>query len=183
MNNYKKKSTKKPYPEPIEGVTYREVMHMDMEELLSRLPKYKEADIKYLISKRVIRCFPLKSLDYEVLKRLHNVWGTVSIVQINAKHLKKSQRKAILDKTDKGINTKLEAWLYTKIKKFLDKGEGKIPRRNIRLEVIKRFNIKISKQKNEELKKLINRITKRIVRERRQNGFVKKEHGQNGFVK
>lgn len=164
-DNYKKKANKNPYPEPMEGVDYSVEMPLDMKELLSKLPKYKEDDIKYLISKRVIRCFPLKVLDYEVLKRLHNVWATESIVKINAKRMKRKKRTLILNHLNKGINTKLDVWLYTKIKKYLDQGVKKIPRKLLSHETINRFKFKKSKQKEKELNATIDRIIKRVKKE------------------
>jgi len=171
-----KKNIKKTYPEPIEGVDYTIEMKMDMKELLNKLPKFKESDIKYLISKRVIRCFPIKALDYEILKRLHNIWGTGSMVKVNIKHLKPPHRILILDQVNKGIDTKIEAWIYTKINNLLNKGIKRIPRRNIETEIISRFKLKNSKQKRNELRKIIDRIIRKIAKENSKKGnLLKKE--------
>lgn len=174
-DNYKKKANKNPYPEPMEGVDYSVEMPLDMKELLIKLPKYKEDDIKYLISKRVIRCFPLKVLDYEVLKRLHNVWATESIVKINAKRMKRKKRTLILNHLNKGINTKLDVWLYTKIKKYLVQGVKKIPRKLLKYEIGRRFKVKISKRKEKELNKIIDKIIRKTKKEVEKREIVNKE--------
>ncbi len=178
-----KEKAKKNYPEPMEGVDYSVEMPLDMKELLSKLPKYREDDIKYLISKRVIRCFPLKVLDYEVLKRLHNVWATESMVKINAKRMKRKRRMLILERLDKGINTKLDAWLYTKIKKFINKGTEKIPRKSLKYEIGRKFKVKISKKKEKELNAIIDKIVRKVKKEIKEGDIVNKASAKRTDVK
>ncbi|HQD37188.1 MAG TPA: hypothetical protein PKV92_08865 [Thermodesulfovibrio thiophilus] len=152
-------------PKVIPGLDYAEELFLDMNGVLDRLPKFRESDIKYFISRGVIGKFPITCLDFEVLKRIHNVWGTESLVLINSKKLSKRARRKILDKTSMGIGTRLESWVYTRILSFKKSGK-KVPRKQILRETLTQFKLKDSRKEREKIKNLIERILKKLYREK-----------------
>lgn len=151
-------------PRVIPGLDYAKELFLDMKGVLDRLPKFRESDIKYFISRCVIGKFPITCLDFEVLKRIHNVWGTESLVLINSKKLSKRARRKILDKTSMGIGTRLESWVYTRILSFKKSGK-RVPRKQIIMETLTQFNLKNNIKERKKIKNLIDRILKKLYRE------------------
>lgn len=166
-------------PRVIPGVDYGKELFLDMKGVLDRLPKFRESDIRYFISKGVIRKFPITYLDFEVLSRIHNVWGTESLVLITSKRLSKQRRKKILDKTLMAVGTRLESWVYTRILNSIQKNK-RIPRKQIMMETITLFKLKNNRKERKKIKNLIERILKKLYREKRQKDLrYKNEIGKS----
>lgn len=172
---FKRKSSKYNYSNPIEGFDYCQTIDMSIEELLSRLPKYTLSDIKFLISRGVIKEFPIKAMDFEVLKRLHNIWKTVQAVILMLRKMNKKVRSKILESIEIGHQSKLESWMYSRLNNLIKKGNERIPRNKIIDEAIKVFGLKYDNRTRKRLSKILDKVIKRWKRKNGKDirGFYK----------
>lgn len=156
-----RKSSKYNYSPAIPGLDYSAPLDMPIEEILTRLPKFTLKDIKYLISRGVIKPLPLTLLDFEVLKKVHNIWRTPSAISLMSMGISKTMRQKILQRADLKLNSKLESWLYTRLIKMKSNNK-RIYKRALAIEVIKNFKLKGGRKQIEEIIKAISRLNRKI---------------------
>lgn len=156
----KKKNSKYNYAPPIEGFDYSQTIDMKVDEVLSRLPKYTLKDIKYFISRGVIRKFPITALDYEVLKRIHIIWRNYQTVVLMISKMKRKLRQRALQHSDIRLDSKLEAWMYSRLSNLISRSK-RIPRNRIVDEAIRLFRLKNDARKRKELLKTLDKLVKK----------------------
>lgn len=145
---------------------YEMEVSFTMKDLVSMFEKFSEDDIKYFIANGVIRKFPLTLLDLVILEKIHKIWKTKSLIKINLKKFSKKDRHKILFHCNSGAYTQLEVWIFSRIYNLLKTDINiKLPRKEIRNEAIKFFNLKNNRKTHREIEKIIDRTSKRIKKE------------------
>jgi len=68
--------------------------------------------------------YPIGERDLEVLAAIHKIWGTREAVRFNLSYFSKRRKLELLRAVLNGCETKLESWLYTRMKKKMERGRG-----------------------------------------------------------
>jgi hypothetical protein len=137
---------------------------LTVKEVVELLPKFKAKHINYFIKRGVI-LYPISERDLEVLAAIHKVWGTREVVRFNLSYFSKRRKLELLRTVLNGCETKLESWLYTRMKGKMERGE-RVYIYDIVREAVNVFKLKKDKKILERLKKKARQLRKKIYNEK-----------------
>jgi len=138
---------------------------LTVKDVLKLFKKFRAKHINFFIKRGVIS-YPIKEKDLDILDAIHKIWGTKDIVRFNLGFFTEKERKEIYQQAVLKCETKLDVWLYSRMKKKLERGE-KIEVRKLVDEVIRVFRLKRDERFLDELKQRIIKIRRRLYYERR----------------
>ena len=138
---------------------------LTVKDVLKLFKKFKAKHINFFIRYGVIS-YPIKERDLVILDAIHKIWGTKDIVRFNLGFFDKKERKELYEQVGLRCETKLDVWLYSRMKKKLERGE-KIEVRKLIDEVVGVFRLKRDERFLDELKQRIMKIRRRLYYERR----------------
>jgi hypothetical protein len=138
---------------------------LTVKEVVELLPKFKEKHINYLIKRGVIS-YPIRDKDLEVLIAIHKIWGTREVVRFNLSYFSKKRKVELLRAVLYGCETSLDVWLYTRMKKKMERGE-KVYIDEIVNEAVSKLKLKRNKKFIDELRKRVKLLRYKIYNEKK----------------
>jgi hypothetical protein len=137
---------------------------LTVKEVVKLFPKFRAKHINYFIKRGVIS-YPIGDKDLEVLVAIHKIWGTREAVRFNLSYFSKRRKLELLRAVLNGCETKLESWLYTRMKGKMERGE-RVYIYDIVREAVNVFKLKKDKKVLERLKKKARQLRKKIYNEK-----------------
>jgi hypothetical protein len=95
---------------------------LTVKEVVKIFPKFKEKHINYFIKRGVVS-YPISERDLEVLAAIHKIWGTREVVRFNLAYFSKRRKVELLRDALNKCETRLDVWLYARMKGKMEKGE------------------------------------------------------------
>jgi hypothetical protein len=138
---------------------------LTVKDVLKLFKKFREKHINFFIKRKVIN-YPIKERDLEILDAIHKIWGTKEIVRFNLSFFDKEERDEIYRQVVLKYETKLDIWLYSRMKNKMEHGE-KLDVKELIDEVVRVFKLKKDKKHLDALKQRIIKIRYRLYYERR----------------
>jgi hypothetical protein len=132
---------------------------------LKLFKKFREKHINFFIKRKVIN-YPIKEKDLEILDAIHKIWGTKEVVRFNLSFFSKEVREEIYRQAVLRYETKLDIWLYSRMKNKMEHGQ-KLDVKELIDEVVRVFKLKKDKKFLDALKQRIIKIRCRLYYERR----------------
>jgi len=135
-------------------------LNLKIEDILKKYKKFRRKDINFLIKKKAINN-PLTVQDLYFLDRLYRIWRDNDTIRLMIAGKRLSEIKKTIDYLSAGCETKIDIWLYSRIKNKKELGE-KVYITALVFEAIRLFklkkNSKTIKQLTKQAKKIKNRI-------------------------
>jgi len=138
---------------------------LTVKDVLKLFKKFRAKHIDFFIKRKVIN-YPIKEKDLEILDAIHKIWGTREVVRFNLGFLNREEREKIYRQAVLKCETKLDVWLYSRMKKKLELGE-KLDIKELIDEVVRVFKLKKDRKLLNALKQRIIKIRCRLYYERR----------------
>jgi hypothetical protein len=138
---------------------------LTVKDVLKLFKKFREKHINFFIKRKVIN-YPIKEKDLEILDAIHKIWGTKEVVRFNLSFFSKGVREEIYRQVVLKCETKLDIWLYSRMKNKMEHGQ-KLDVKELIDEVVRVFKLKKDKKHLDALKQRIIKIRYRLYYERR----------------
>jgi len=138
---------------------------LTVKEVVKLFPKFKEKHINYFIKRGVIS-YPIEEKDLEVLSAIHKIWGAREAVRFNLSYFSKRRKLELLRAVLNGCETKLESWLYTRMKGKMERGE-RVYIYDIVREAVNVFKLKKDKKVLKAVQKKAKRLRWKLYNEKR----------------
>lgn len=138
---------------------------LTVKDVLKLFKKFREKHINFFIKRKVIN-YPIKEKDLEILDAIHKIWGTKEVVRFNLSFFEKEERDEIYRQVVLKCETKLDIWLYSRMRNKMEHGE-KLGVKELIDEVVRVFKLKKDKKHLDALKQKIIKIRYRLYYERR----------------
>jgi hypothetical protein len=138
---------------------------LTVKDVLKLFKKFRAKHINFFIKRKVID-YPIKERDLEILDAIHKIWGTKDIVRFNLGFFTEKEREEIYRQAVLKCETKLDVWLYSRMKNKIEHGQ-KLDVKELIDEVVRVFKLKKDKKHLDALKQRIIKIRYRLYYERR----------------
>ena len=146
------------------GEEAEEKKGLTVKEVVKLFPKFKEKHINYFIRKGVIS-YPIGERDLEVLSAIYRIWGTREVVRFNLSYFSRRRKIELLQAVLNGCETRFEAWLYTRMKGKMERGE-KVYIDEVVKEAVSVWKLRKDKEFLERLRNKAKQLRKKIYNEK-----------------
>jgi len=135
---------------------------LTVKEVVKLFPKFKGKHINYFIKRGVIS-YPIGERDLEVLSAIYRIWGTKEVVRFNLSYFSKKRKVELFQEALNKCETRFEVWLYTRMKKKMERGERVYVNEIVR-EAVEVWKLKRDKKVLESVRKKVKRLKGRLYR-------------------
>jgi hypothetical protein len=134
--------------------------NLPIDEVLKKFKRFRKKDIHFLIKKKIIS-YPITVNDLYILELFHRVWRTRELVRLNFSGIKKDERPDIINSWLANCNTKLDTWIYSRIKNKKELGQ-RIYTNQIVADAIRVFKLKKDKRTIQHIKSQIQKVKQNL---------------------
>jgi hypothetical protein len=139
--------------------------NLPIDEVLKKFKRFKKKDIDFLIKKKIIS-YPITVNDLYILELFHRVWKTHEFIRLNLSGLGRRRRSEILSQCLAECNSKLDVWIYSRIKNKKELGQ-RIYTNQIVADAVRIFKLKKDKKTIEYIKAQIKKVNQRLRDQKR----------------